>query len=99
MTTAVVVLKPAIKLEVPPMFNVMIHNDDYTPFIFVIEVLMDLFRHTETKAEEIAQEVHDRGQASAGLFTRDVAETKANQVAEHAKRAEFPLKASVEKAL
>ena len=80
------------------MWHVMIKNDDFTTFIFVIEVLIQAFGHAVPKAEEIAQEVHDRGKGSAGVFTRDVAETKANQVMKFAEQEGYPLKAVIEQA-
>lgn len=85
-----------IKVEPPKMWHVMLKNDDYTPFIFVIELLIELFKHPVARAEEIAQEVHDRGQASAGLFTREIAETRADQAVQRAQREGYPLKAVIE---
>ncbi len=87
--------KPVVTVEVPKMWHVMIKNDDYTPFSFVITVLIELFKHTVEKAEEISQEIHDRGQGSAGVFTREIAETRADQVVKLAQREGHPLKAYI----
>ena len=101
MGTSIITEKPTQreKLEPPPMWHVMLKNDDFTSFEFVILVLMDLFRHTPDAAEAIAQEVHDRGQGSAGVFSRDVAETKVGQIHALAAREGYPLKAVIEQAI
>src|SRR5581483_2874393 len=72
-------------------YKVVFHNDDYTTMEFVVRVLMQFFHKTETEATHIMLSVHHRGQGVAGLYTRDVAETKVAQVTSHAKEHGMPL--------
>lgn len=87
-------LKP--KVKEPSLYRVIMHNDDFTPMEFVVAVL-ELFFHLERRiATKIMYEVHMTGQAICGVYTKDVAETKAGQVVEYARRYEHPLMCSVE---
>lgn len=79
-------------------FKVILHNDDYTTFDFVIAVLMDIFSKTFEEAESITTHVHLRGQGIAGYYTREIADTKVAQVHAAAEAAGFPLRASVQSA-
>jgi ATP-dependent Clp protease adaptor protein ClpS len=79
-------------------YNVLFHNDDYTTMEFVIHVLMQFFHKAETEATQIMLEVHHRGYGVVGAFTRDVAETKAEQVMDHAKKHGHPLRVTAEPA-
>lgn len=96
MSTVIETTQQATLVEPPPMYHVMLKNDDYTPFEFVIMLLMDVFFHSGAKAEAIAQEVHERGQASAGIFSRDIAESKVDKVHKAAAREKHPLRAYIE---
>ncbi|GAA3900849.1 ATP-dependent Clp protease adapter ClpS [Halomonas cibimaris] len=82
----------------PPMYQVVLHNDDYTPMDFVIEVLQHFFYLDSEAAIEIMLTVHHRGKASCGLFTRDVAETKSRQVNDYARECEHPLMSDIQAA-
>jgi len=96
--TDTLTVKPAQeKLEVPlpPMWHVMLKNDDFTSFEFVMLMLMDLFGHSGQGAEKIAEDVHYQGVGCAGIFSNDIAETKADQVMQLAAREGFPLKAFI----
>ena len=82
-------LKP--KTKKPPMFNVILLNDDFTPTEFVVYVLKEIFSHTSQKANEIMLKVHNEGEASCGTFTKDLAETKSFEVNNLAKINDHPL--------
>lgn len=75
----------------PRRYKVIFHNDDYTTQEFVIHVLERFFHKTETEARHIMLTVHHKGAASAGVYTKDVAETKAQQVMDAARENGMPL--------
>ena len=79
-------------------YNVVFHNDDYTTMEFVIHVLMHFFHKSETEATQLMLEIHHRGFGVVGVFTRDIAETKAEQVMDLAKEHGHPLRATAEPA-
>lgn len=81
------------KVDEPSMYAIIFLNDDFTPFDFVITVLVQLFNYTTEKAEHLAREIHNSGQSTVGTFTKDVAETKTLQVNNIAQEYEHPLKA------
>ncbi len=80
----------------PRLFRVLLLNDDYTPMDFVVMVLRRYFRQDDAQARAIMLSVHQKGQGVAGVFTREVAESKAAQVVAHARQEEYPLELSVE---
>jgi len=82
----------------PPLFKVVIVNDDYTPMEFVVEVLQTIFRIDRNKAVQIMLYVHTRGKGVAGIFTYEIAETKAAQVNEYARQHQHPLLCTLEEA-
>ena len=84
------------KLEKVKRFKVVFHNDDYTTMEFVVLVLMKFFHKTETEATHIMLSVHHRGQGVAGVYTKDVAETKVAQVQDYAKEHGMPLRLTAE---
>jgi ATP-dependent Clp protease adaptor protein ClpS len=75
----------------PRRYKVIFHNDDYTTMEFVVDVLMRFFHKTETEANHVMLTVHKMGAAVAGVYTRDVAETKAAEVMAHARENGMPL--------
>ncbi|WP_216323258.1 ATP-dependent Clp protease adapter ClpS [Deinococcus aestuarii] len=75
----------------PRLYRVLLLNDDYTPMEFVVRVLTRYFRKSGPEAELIMLAVHHKGQGVAGVYTRDVAETKVAQVTAHARREGHPL--------
>ena len=83
------------KLERPPLYEVLLHNDDYTTQEFVVYVLMKFFRHDSTAAHQIMLHVHTKGIGVAGIFPYDVAETKVHQVMQFAREHEMPLQCSL----
>jgi ATP-dependent Clp protease adaptor protein ClpS len=93
---AVATAKP--KLEEPPMFKVVMLNDDYTPMEFVIQVLQAFFGMDREKATQVMLAVHQTGRAVCGIFTRDIAETKVAQVNQYAQDNKHPLISDIEAA-
>jgi len=86
------------KTQPPPMYKVMLNNDDYTPMEFVIDVLCRFFNMDGDKANQIMLTVHYRGKAVCGVFTAEIAETKVMQVNQYARKHQHPLLCSMEQA-
>ena len=84
-----------VKLEQPHLYEVVLHNDDYTTQVFVVYVLMKFFHHDAFTANEIMLHVHTKGSGVAGVYPRDIAESKASQVVTFARKHEMPLECSV----
>lgn len=84
------------KLKRPSLYKVVILNDDYTPMEFVIEVLQRFFCFDREDATRIMLKVHHEGKATCGIYSRDVAETKAAQVNQFARDHEHPLLSDIE---
>ncbi len=84
------------KLAKPPLFKVILLNDDYTPMEFVVHVIQKFFAYDLEKATRIMLTVHTEGAATVGIFTRDVAETKSDQVNQYAQENHHPLKSTIE---
>ncbi|MGA7296422.1 MAG: ATP-dependent Clp protease adapter ClpS [Rhodanobacteraceae bacterium] len=93
--TAVAPARP--KLSPPPMFQVVLLNDDYTPMDFVVEVLRVFFGMNQERAVQVMLHVHTRGKGVCGVFSREVAETKVAHVNEFARTHQHPLLCSMEK--
>lgn len=89
-----VIDKPDLKK--PSMFAVILLNDDYTPMDFVVHILMKFFQKTEDEATMIMMAVHKHGQATCGVYTKEIAETKAEKVVHYAQVNNFPLQAKIE---
>jgi ATP-dependent Clp protease adaptor protein ClpS len=79
------------KVEKPRPYKVLLHNDDYTTQEFVVDVLMSVFGHGEQQAKQIMLHVHHHGVGIAGIYPREIAETKAEKATSLARAAEFPL--------
>jgi ATP-dependent Clp protease adaptor protein ClpS len=86
------------KLELPPMFKVLLHNDDYTTMEFVVEILQQVFHKSAAEATRIMLLVHKKGTGVCGVFSEDVAETKVEIVRHLAKKSGFPLMCTMEEA-
>lgn len=86
------------ELERPPMYKVLLHNDDYTTMEFVVEVLQEIFHKTAAEATRIMLIVHKSGKGLCGVFTEDIAETKVEIVHHLARKNGFPLRCSMEEA-
>ena len=93
---AVAPAKPRLKR--PPLYKVVLSNDDYTPMEFVVHVLEHFFRMDKEKATRVMLHVHTRGMGVCGVFTKDVAETKVAQVNDHARANQHPLLCTLEEA-
>lgn len=90
------VAEPLAKTKRPPMYKVILLNDDYTPMDFVVMVLEQIFQIPHTGALNVMLEVHQKGAGLAGVYTRDVAETKVDQVIEYARINDYPLQCTLE---
>jgi len=84
------------KIEPPKNYKVVLHNDDYTPMDFVSQLLMQLFHKDEISAKAITQNVHSKGKGIAGIYSREIAETKTNEVISVAQNYGHPLLADFE---
>ncbi|MBB3168308.1 ATP-dependent Clp protease adapter ClpS [Simiduia aestuariiviva] len=85
-------------LKRPSMYKVVLMNDDYTPMDFVVEVLEGFFSMNREKAVKVMLQVHTQGKGVCGVFTRDIAETKAAQVNQFARENQHPLLCEIEAA-
>jgi ATP-dependent Clp protease adaptor protein ClpS len=83
-------------LKRPPMYKVVMLNDDYTPMDFVVEILELFFGANREKATQLMLQVHTQGKAVCGVYTRDIAETKAAQVNQFARENQHPLLCEIE---
>ena len=83
--------KTAPKTARPPLYKVILLNDDYTPREFVVKVLEAVFRMNESQAYRVMMTAHQRGACVIAVFTRDVAETKAKEATELGKENGYPL--------
>jgi ATP-dependent Clp protease adaptor protein ClpS len=84
------------ELEEPPMYRVLLHNDDYTTMEFVVEILQKVFYKSPAEATRIMLLVHKIGVGECGVFTAEIAETKVELVRHLAKKHGFPLQCSME---
>lgn len=84
------------KLKPPRKYQVVLLNDDFTPMDFVVDLLKRFFSFDELKATQIMLEIHHRGRGVCGVFSREIAETKAFQVNSHARANGFPLMCEIE---
>ena len=91
---ATVTAKP--KLKRPPMYKVLLLNDDYTPMEFVVHILEKFFAMNREKATQIMLKVHTEGAATVGIFPRDIAETKSEQVNLYSQENNHPLMSTIE---
>lgn len=82
----------------PPMYRVVLLNDDFTPMEFVVQVLMQLFGMSFEQANAVMLEVHHNGRGVCGEFTREIAETRVGQVNQIAREHEYPLMCVMERA-
>ncbi len=96
--TGLTVQEARPKLRRPPLFKVLLLNDDYTPMEFVVQVLETFFAMNREKATQIMLHVHTRGVGVCGVYTRDIAETKVQQVNDYARTHQHPLMCTLEEA-
>jgi ATP-dependent Clp protease adaptor protein ClpS len=95
---SLVVEEAAPRLKRPPLFQVLLLNDDYTPMEFVVDVLERIFGMDRVKATRVMLEVHTRGKGVCGVFTYEIAETKVAQVMAYARQHQHPLLCTMEEA-
>ena len=84
------------KLKAPNKYQVIFHNDDFTPMEFVVYLLQIVFSHSSTAAEAIMLNVHQKGKGVAGIYSLQIAETKVYESMQHAKENQFPLMVTAE---
>ena len=89
--------KPKLKTERPPLYKVILLNDDYTPREFVVSVLKAVFRMNEDQAYNVMMTAHQRGACVIAVFTKDVAETKAKEATDLGRAKGYPLFFTTEK--
>lgn len=90
------ILSSPTKTGPPPLYKVVLLNDDYTPMEFVVEVLQRFFNKTQDDAQLIMLKVHIEGRGICGLYPKDIAATKVAQVTEYAKHQQHPLRCIME---
>ena len=91
------VLKPSeAQVKPPPMFQVVMYNDDYTPMEFVVEVLQLFFALPRERATQIMLKVHTEGRGVCGIYPKDVASTKVEQVTAYSRQHQHPLQCAME---
>ena len=92
-----VVTDEKTRVEEPPLYKVLLHNDDYTSMEFVVLLLEKIFHKTTAEATRIMLNVHQQGIGVAGVYLKEIAETKVAIVHDLAQKNEFPLRCSIEK--
>ncbi len=93
---AVAELEPKKKLKRPPLYKVILHNDDFTPMEFVVLLLRQVFHRSESDATAIMLHAHTQGFAVAGVYGHEIAEEKVIRVSALAREAQFPLLCTME---
>lgn len=88
--------RPEVKQ--PPLYQVVLLNDDYTPMEFVVEILERFFRMDRSKATQVMLHVHTKGKGVCGVYTREIAETKVAQVNDYSREHQHPLLCDMEQA-
>jgi ATP-dependent Clp protease adaptor protein ClpS len=91
-----VAIEDRVKAKKPSLYKVLLHNDDYTTMEFVVWLLMTVFHHDTTSAQRIMLHVHQKGMGVAGVYPREVAETKVRKTLDLARSHEFPLECTME---
>jgi ATP-dependent Clp protease adaptor protein ClpS len=84
------------KLKPPPLYKVILLNDDYTPMDFVVVVLQTVFAMSREKATQVMLQVHREGMGVCGTYTREIATAKVDQVLDFARRHQHPLQCTME---
>ena len=92
-----VLVKKRSKLKKPPLYKVLLLNDDFTPMEFVVHVLEKFFAIGHDKAVQIMLTVHKKGIAVVGVYSHDIAETKVTQVMDYSRKNQHPLQCTMEK--
>jgi ATP-dependent Clp protease adaptor protein ClpS len=95
---AVVAERQALRVEPPPLYQVYLLNDDYTPMEFVVMVLQEYFQRDLEAATQIMLKIHHEGRGMCGVYSKDIAATKVELVLSAARRAGHPLQCNMEAA-
>ncbi len=95
-TESATLVKQKEKYQPPKKWKVIFHNDDVTTVTFVVKVLITIFEKSPTEAESITWKVHYRGKAVAGIYTKEIAETKLVETITQARACKFPLVLTME---
>ena len=96
-STGTVELEDAeLRFDQPPLYTVVILNDDFTPMEFVVYVLQKFFDYDHAKSTEIMLQIHNEGKGYCGAFSQEIAETKSQQINQFSKENEHPLKSDIE---
>lgn len=95
-TDTVTEQKTKQKLQKPQLYKVILHNDDFTTMEFVVEILQGIFHKSEADATAIMLNIHRNGMGVAGIFTKEIAETKVAETMQAAEEAEYPLLCTME---
>lgn len=98
MSKADIKTRKVINIKYPDRFKIVILNDDYTPFDFVIQLLVELFNKNIDEAKKITSQVHDQGQGVVGYYNGEIAEQKTNEATVASRTAGYPLVVKVQKA-
>lgn len=96
--SGVLLLPEKTEVAPPPLYRVLLLNDDYTPMDFVVNVLQLFFGMSRERATQVMLHVHTRGRGECGVFTREVAETKVSQVNDFSRNHQHPLLCTMEQA-
>jgi ATP-dependent Clp protease adaptor protein ClpS len=88
--------KVSTKIEPPKLWKVIVLNDNTTPMEFVIELLMTIFKHDESKSREITLEIHNTGSSVVGVYAHEIAEQKALDATQLSRSNNFPLRIQLE---
>ena len=91
------ITKDRSEIREPSLYKVLLHNDDYTSMEFVVAILERVFRKSTSEASKIMLDVHREGVGIAGVYTREICETKVVIVHDLARQSEFPLRCTIEK--
>ena len=94
--TGLIVEKSKPKVKKPPLYKVLLLNDDYTPMEFVVHLLMRFFNLNQEKAEQVMLHVHTKGVGVCGVYPREIAETKVRLVLDFANENQHPLQCTME---
>ena len=84
------------RIQRPRRYKVIMHNDDYTPMPFVVQILQQIFHRTSAEATRIMLTIHNQGAGIAGVYSREIAETKCNKTIQISRENGFPLMLSTE---
>ncbi len=95
--TGLVAEKTRVVLKKPPLYKVLLLNDDYTPMEFVVMLLIRFFAMNQDEAEQIMRHVHTKGVGICGVFSREIAETKVRLVMDFASENQHPLQCTLER--